>query len=154
LNKPKLNAKFIGYMALLLLSLAIGMAIPQRLTITKTDSVKYHLFWEIDRKTLQRGDYVRLPLFLPSVGCNPCSIVKRIGCLPGDRLAGDDLNYYCNGKYLGQCMTVENIAPFRFTGRVPPGMVFLVGDRDNSYDSRYFGFKSINDIETVLSPLF
>lgn len=154
MNKPRLNVKFFGYMMLLCLSLAIGMAIPDRLTMTKTDSVKYHLFWEINRKELQRGVYVRLPLYDPAAGCNPCSIVKRVGCLPGDRLVSEDMNYYCNGKFLGQCNTGISIVRFRFNGKVPPGMVFLVGDRDNSYDSRYFGFKSISDIETVLSPLF
>ncbi len=149
-----MNAKFLCYLTLLCLSLSIGMAIPNRLTITKTDSVKYHLFWEVDRKALKKGDYVRLPLFEPDVGCNPCSIVKRVGCLPGDRLVNENINYYCNGNHLGQSITGKNIAPFRFTGKVPQGMVFLIGDRDNSYDSRYFGFKSIDDIETVLYPLF
>ena len=154
MNRPRLSARFLGCLALLCLSLAIGMTIPQRLTITKTDSVKYHLFWEIDRKALHIGDYVRLPLFDPGVGCNPCSIVKRIGCLPGDRLVKEEMNFYCNGSFLGQCMTGKNIASFQFNGKVPMGKVFLVGDRDDSYDSRYFGFKSINDIETVLHPLF
>jgi type IV secretory pathway protease TraF len=88
------------------------------------------------------------------VGCAPCSIVKRIGCLPGDRLVNKGPKYYCNDAYLGQCKKGKNIEPFQFSGTVPPGMVFLVGDRDKSYDSRYFGFKQITDIETVLYPIF
>ena len=139
---------------MLFISLLIGMAIPGHLTITKTNSVKHNLFWEINRKTPKKGDYVRLPLYEPKVGCEPCSIVKRIGCLPGDRLVSEGIKYYCNDEYLGQCETGNNIEPFKFSGAVPSGMVFLVGDRDKSYDSRYFGFKQITDIETVLYPIF
>jgi conjugal transfer pilin signal peptidase TrbI len=154
LKLPKPNARFFRYLVLLCISLLVGMAIPGHLTITKTRSVKHHLFWEIDRKTLQKGDYVRLPLYEPKAGCSPCSIVKRVGCLPGDRLVNEGTKYYCNGKHLGQCKTGKNIKPFEFSGTVPPGMVFLIGDRDNSYDSRYFGFKPLSDIETVLHPIF
>ena len=139
---------------MLCISLLIGMAIPGHLTITKTNSVKHHLFWEINRKTPQKGDYVRLPLYDSKVGCAPCSIVKRIGCLPGDRLVDKGSQYYCNDEYLGEYQTGNNIEPFKYSGTVPPGMVFLVGDRDKSYDSRYFGFKQITDIETVLYPIF
>ncbi len=139
---------------MLFISLLIGMAIPGHLTFTKTNSVKHNLFWEINRKTPQKGDYVRLPLYESKVGCEPCSIVKRIGCLPGERLVNKGPKYYCNDEYLGQCETVNSIEPFKFSGAVPSGMVFLVGDRDKSYDSRYFGFKQIADIETVLYPIF
>jgi conjugal transfer pilin signal peptidase TrbI len=154
LKYPKLNANILWCLVLLCISLLVGMAIPRHLTITKTRSVKYHLFWEIDRKTPQKGDYVRLPLYEKKIGCAPCSIVKRVGCLPGDRLISKGVKYYCNSEYLGQCKTGKNITPFQFSGTVPPGMVFLVGDKDNSYDSRYFGFQQIADIETVLLPLF
>ena len=130
------------------------MAIPGHLTITKTNSVKHHLFWEINRKAPQKGDYVRLPLFEDKVGCAPCSIVKRVGCLSGDRLVNKGSKYYCNGEYLGQCMTGKDTERFQFSGTVPQGMVFLIGDRDDSYDSRYFGFKQITDIETVLYPIY
>ncbi len=138
---------------LLALSLLVGMSIPRHLTLTKTDSVRYHLFWELAGATPTKGRYVRLPLFDLSVGCDPCSIVKRIGCMPGDRLVSNGYNFYCNGDYLGEAKTDAPYAPFDFNGSVPPGKVFLVGDKDTSYDSRYFGFKPLNEIETVLLPL-
>jgi conjugal transfer pilin signal peptidase TrbI len=150
----KSNAKIFGCLVILCISLLVGMAIPGHLTITKTHSVKHHLFWEINRYPPQKGDYVRLSFYEPKVGCAPCSIVKRIGCLPGDRLVSEGFKYYCNGEFLGQCQTGINIEPFQFSGTVPRGKVFLIGDRDNSYDSRYFGFRQIADIETVLFPLF
>ena len=51
LKYPKLNANILWCLVMLCISLLVGMAIPGHLTITKTRSVKYHLFWEIDRKT-------------------------------------------------------------------------------------------------------
>ena len=151
---PKLNANILWCLVMLCISLLVGMAIPGHLTITKTRSVKYHLFWEIDRKTPQKGDYVRLPLFEPKVGCAPCSIVKRSAVCQEIGWSVKVLNTTATASFWVNAKTGKNIAPFQFSGTVPPGMVFLVGDRDNSYDSRYFGFKQIADIETVLFPLF
>ena len=81
------------------------------------------------------------------------SIVKRIGCMPGGKLVKAGYQYYCDGHFLGRAQEIQGHRPFDFSGIVPPGMVFLVGDKDTSYDSRYFGFKPLNDIETVLLPL-
>jgi type IV secretory pathway protease TraF len=130
------------------------MAIPRHLTITKTDSVCYHVFWEQNRWNPSRGVYVRLSLMDPQMGCSPCSIVKRIGCMPGERLVSDDGRYYCNDDFLGQAQMDATLPPFVYTGIIPPGQVFLIGDKETSYDSRYFGLKPLDDIETVLRPLF
>ena len=150
----KISRKQFCFLVLLGLFLVIGFTIPGHLTLTKTDSVNYHLFWELNEAMPSRGNYVRLPLYDSAVGCNPCSIVKRIGCMPGDQMISSGFKYYCNGEYLGRARTYTQHLPFEFNGIVPVGMVFLVGDKDTSYDSRYFGFKPLTDIETVLLPLF
>ncbi len=154
-NRPfKVGRKEICIAVLAAIFFMVGMAIPRHITVTKTDSVRYHIFWEQDQKVPTRGSYVRLPLLDPSVGCIPCSIVKRIGCMPSDSLTMEGLNYYCNGQFLGQAKTNITHSPFVYTGIIPSGMVFLIGDKETSYDSRYFGLKALDDIETVLRPLF
>ena len=140
-------------LVLCLLFLAVGMSIPGNFTVTITDSVDYHVFWAKGGRNPKRNDYVRLPLFDPAVECNPCSIVKRVGCIPGDKLEEKAGFFFCNNVFLGQAVS-EKYPAFQFSGTVPEGAVFLIGDQEKSYDSRYFGFKQISDIETVLWPLF
>ena len=141
-------------MVLVGLFVLVGMTIPRHLTITRTNSVRFHVFWEQNRWNPSRGGYVRLLLMDPQMGCTPCSIVKRIGCMPGDQLVGDGGRYYCNDTFLGQARMDTRFSPFVYNGIIPPDQVFLIGDKETSYDSRYFGLKPLDDIETVLRPLF
>jgi len=149
-----MGRKGVCFLVLIALFLTVGTVLPQYVTITRTDSVKYNVFWEMEEQVPTLGSYVRLPLWDASVGCNPCSIVKRIGCMPGDTLTNNGAKFYCNGKFLGKAREDDRHQPFVFNGTVPPGQVFLVGDQEGSYDSRYFGFKPLADIEVVLRPLF
>ena len=153
-RRIKIGRKEICIAALAVLFFMVGMAIPRHLTVTKTDSVRYRVFWEKGKGNPSRGDYVRLPLIEPQIGCSPCSIVKRIGCLAGDTLKTEGLNYFCNGQFMGQAKTSITHAHFIYNGIIPPGRVFLIGDKETSYDSRYFGLKALADIETKLRPLF
>jgi conjugal transfer pilin signal peptidase TrbI len=129
------------------------MSIPRHFTVTVTDSVDYHVFFELRKREPQKGDYVRLQLFDSSVGCKPCSIVKRVACVPGEMLKEQASHFFCNDVFLGQALSNKH-SVFKFFGPVPDGVVFLIGDQGSSYDSRYFGLKPISDIETVLFPLF
>jgi conjugal transfer pilin signal peptidase TrbI len=129
------------------------MSIPRHFTVTVTDSVDYHVFLELGKREPQKEDYVRLPLFESSVGCNPCSIVKRVACVPGEVLREQAGYFFCDDVFLGEALSDKH-SVFKVSGPVPDGMVFLIGDQGSSYDSRYFGFKRISDIETVLFPLF
>jgi conjugal transfer pilin signal peptidase TrbI len=132
--------------------------IPGRITITKTDSVKYHFFWSIkaDAAKLQSGDYIR---FTKSIDvdwydCEPCSMVKRVGCISGEDLQKRGDSFFCQEKFIAkQNGSVEGEA-FTFNGSIPPKHLFVVGDNDGSYDSRYFGFIKIEDIDANLIPIF
>jgi signal peptidase I len=104
-----------------------------------------------DTGSLQRGDIV---VFLhPTDGTT--DLIKRVVAVAGDTVEIRDKRLFVNGH------TVED--PYaRFVDRqtrgaprdnfgpavVPPGKFFVLGDnRDQSYDSRYWGFAEVESIK-------
>ncbi|MNF08598.1 Peptidase S26 [compost metagenome] len=44
----------------------------------------------------------------------------------------------------------KSLPEFTYTGTVPEGQAFAVGDTANSYDSRYWGFIRMSDTEKLI----
>ena len=130
--------------------------IPRHITISKTTSVKPSVFWTLsaDFRKIKKGHYVRAvaDIELPHFKCNPCSIVKRVGCLAGDHLSEKDGSFFCNDKLIAKVQ--DGMKHFAFNGTVPIGQYFLIGDNPKSYDSRYCGFIAKEAIDARLIPLF
>lgn len=129
--------------------LYLGYQIPSRLVFAITPSLKHRFFYlqrNIDIHSLKKGDYVVFDIrsdLIPN--CTPCTLIKKIGCIPGDLLSSTTAGaYYCNGKFLGNAkihsLEGKRLERFVFNGPVPKGSLFLVGSHRDSYDSRYFGF--------------
>lgn len=130
--------------------------IPVRITIATTNSVKYKVFWTAspDSEPLKKGMYVRSVKFIDVQGhkAKRYSIIKRVGCMSGDKLIEKNCSYYCNEILF--CKSRPGKDNFHYAGIIPDESVFLVGDSQTSYDSRYFGLAKTGEIDALLKPIF
>jgi len=137
----------------------IGSYLPGHLFIALTPSVKYRLFWmTLDTQGFSTGDYVvfllnrdrlqglPLPTELAEDEDGIIHAVKRIGCDEGEKLIRKGENgrkFYCGERFMGRAKEKTHqgklLEPAPVQGVIPPGMVFLVGDNKDSFDSRYIG---------------
>jgi signal peptidase I/conjugal transfer pilin signal peptidase TrbI len=86
-------------------------------------------------------------------------VMKILGCNEGDVLTVDtDKMYYCNGEYLVRAkdfsLKGEPLQHFVFNGTIPKGVMFVMGQHKDSFDSRYFGFVEKNRIMAKAYPIF
>ena len=86
------------------------------------------------------------------------SQIKKIGCAAGEELKNIGNEFYCKNKLIAKAKEYslggERLKKFEFSGKIPKGNMFLVGDHLDSYDSRYFGFIKAKDIIATVYPLF
>jgi len=139
--------------ALVLVALA-GSWLPSRISVTLTPSVKHRLWWlSQDLSRIRHGEYVLLHLPLERLGGLPVPesviergsirAIKRVGCDEGEELRRVGRDFFCGGEFLGRAEERDHFGTplglCEFSGTIPIGRVFLVGDHPDSFDSRYFG---------------
>lgn len=105
-------------------------------------------------RDLHRGDLV---VFAPPHHPGQAWIKRLIG-LPGDTVALHDGRLLVNGRdvaepYVDPARAVRPYSRDFDAVRVPPGRVFLLGDnRDNSEDSRFWGFAELAKVRGRATP--
>ncbi|MGK7345017.1 MAG: signal peptidase I [Candidatus Nitrospinota bacterium M3_3B_026] len=140
------------------IALAAGAAIPARIGVTVTPSLYHRIYYVRPRGETEipaKGDYVT---FAKPVNGKRELVTKRVACAPGDELRAEGRKYYCSGKYLGEAkkfsLSGAPLENFVFNGKVPEGRLFVKGDHRDSWDSRYFGFVEVDDVEAIQYPIF
>lgn len=140
-----------------------GTLIPYKFSVTLTPSLKHRIYWLTrNPDKVVRGDYVLFhhKEFATKVGMKKSEeMLKVIGCNEGDQLTVDaEKKFYCNGEYLVRAKDIslkgEPLQHFVFNGQIPKGVMFVMGQHKDSYDSRYFGFVDKNRILAKAYPIF
>ncbi|MGA9110711.1 MAG: signal peptidase I [Smithella sp.] len=169
------RSKWFKFKIIIVIALIVigGAAIPNYFAVTTTPSLNKRIFFIIKSKQtekLKKGDYVMFSLLkskpesdLPAKlvrmikdeGEN--SEIKKIGCVAGEELKNIGNEFYCKNKLIAKAKEYslggERLKKLEFSGKIPEGYMFLVGDHVDSYDSRYFGFIKAKDIIATLYPL-
>jgi signal peptidase I/conjugal transfer pilin signal peptidase TrbI len=158
---------------ILLLSLLLagfsGSFLPGRISVTLTPTVKHRVWWlSQDTSYVRHGQYVlfHLPssnlaeMVVPETVLTgkDIRVIKRVGCDEGEELKRKERDFYCGEEYLGHAkersQQGETLTPFQFSGKIPAGKVFLVGDHPDSFDSRYFGLVEKSYYQAWARPIF
>ncbi|HDV8304971.1 TPA: S26 family signal peptidase [Enterobacter hormaechei] len=139
------------------LSLVLAYSLFTHILIPATHSVFPVVLFRTGHEATEQDQYVRFYLkdrYLPRGEAN---LVKRLGCIAGQYLQREGNQFYCDGVEIARAMAHDhkgNALPvFNFTGIIPEGKAFAVGDTINSYDSRYWGFIDIATTEKLI-PVF
>jgi len=88
------------------------------------------------------------------------TFIKYIACEGGQTLRVDikTRKFFCDGEFIGKgrekFLNGQDAKLFVFNGKIPEGKYFVMGDKWNSFDSRYWGFVDKEDIVGIVKPLF
>ena len=164
--------KYKIFIVIILIVIA-GAAVPNYFAVTTTPSLNKRIFFIIKSKQIEKlktGDYVMFSLLKskPESDLPPKLVrmikddgedsqIKKIGCAAGEELKNIGNEFYCKNKLIAKAKEYslggERLKKFEFSGKIPEGNMFLVGDHVDSYDSRYFGFIKAKDIIAAVYPL-
>ncbi len=116
--------------------------------------------WFSKREGVHRGDVIIFPFPKDETR----SFIKRVVGLPGEKLEIKKQKVFINGQALDESYAFhsEPVKSEPITPRddldqiiIPEGMLFVLGDnRENSMDSRYFGFIEVSKVMGKVKMLY
>jgi len=120
-----------------------------------TESVDHRIGF-ISSDAPVKGDYVNFEFSHPLVlDGEEVRLTKKYICGFGDVIQTKGRDLYCNGEKLATALEYtesgKHLDVFNWNGPIPVGAVFVLGDANESFDSRYWGFvdsKKLNKVNT------
>lgn len=129
-----------------------------------TPSVPFDLYFESDRPP-QVGGYalVEIPRAVAAVArdrgywTGSPLWIKRIGAVAGMHVCTDSDQLAIDGRPVGRIFSADSagrpIPRVRLCRTLVGAEVFVLGDHERSFDSRYFGLVDRGDVQSTLTPL-
>ncbi len=147
----------ILFVGLNLVVTGLSMLIPYRLAIQMSDSIKCRIVaWKpVDSYIPAKNDLV---IFKPGSGYGPLGpdienklFIKWVKGIPGDYLSCSPLaGCFVNGKPVGSVIPNDKISStYTYQGYIPDGWFAPFGEVERSYDTRFGGLVSTNQVVGV-----
>ncbi len=149
--------------------LSVGMFVSSHMAVAFTDSVGKNFFFkdaEFKGPDIKIGAYINTVLrksetHLENIPeCDPdCMVTKIVSCMGGMILETRGKYFFCDEVPIGVkakrfTKKGERLIQFVFNGKIPKNKLFLTGVSPDSFDSRYWGFKDVSEVQAVLHPIF
>ncbi len=158
----KSKLKISLYAFLIIMSLVGIYWLPAHIAANLAPSLPYHVFFlrqRPDDRDIRKGSLVMFVHDHPMASSlKTKNLVKIVSCIESEFLRVEDRKYYCGDRYLGvaktHSLTGVPVNNFVFNGRIPCGLLFVMGTNKDSYDSRYFGFISRKEVTAIAYPVF
>lgn len=144
-----------------LLAAFVIIWVDSQITIVKSWSLPYTIYWldfHPDHNAIEKGTFVRFKLHYYLYHEKNNDAIKRVACLPGEKLSVDaQKNYYCGKVWLCKAkdfsLKGDKLYNFVFNGVIPENEFFVVADHPDSLDSRYLGFISRDQVRQFAYPI-
>ncbi len=153
-EKERVKKDYSLLIALVLALLALGIVnIYHRIIVNTSPSLSYRFMWRAGG-TPQKHDYVTFFVNHELIGAKPVRVSKQLNCWSGDTLTLRGREFFCNGEFMGEAKTRglkgQEMPLFVFNGVIPVGKVFASGQHPDSFDSRYYGFVDLDNVERII----
>ena len=127
------------------ISILLWAGISRRVTlaVNYTASLHNHLFLVVKNPNSppKRGDFVYLRFPGHKFFSSQDLFMKIVKGVPGDWLQTKGREIYINGIRVAlakeKSLVGDTLDPLHFSGKIPEGKLFLMGEHLDSYDSRY-----------------